>query len=199
MNLEFERRNTAKLSLQEFCSCMERMINDELLMQYAVISMHNALQGYMTIYLRDNDLLDTWKDSHAKKWKEVEYPKMLASEGIYQPKKYPQLDVFMGLFDKVFSSKVHKIDIQLIAALNEQRNYFIHFNSDSFTLEKQYAIEACAEALKAIIFIVSSDRKLFYHEEEKQVFEALCEKAHSHIAAHQPPNKSIQPTAYGVG
>ncbi|GAD81052.1 hypothetical protein [Vibrio ezurae] len=189
MNLEFDRRNTARISLQEFCSCMERLIDDELMMQYAVISMHNALQGYMTIYLRDNDLLDTWKNVHAKKWQEVEYPKMLATEGIYQPKRYPQLDFFMDLFDKVFSSKDHSLERESINALNEQRNNFIHFNTDYFTLEKQYALDACAEALKAIIFIASLDRRLFYYEEEQQDFEALCEKAKGQIDTHQSPNK----------
>lgn len=189
MNLEFDRRNSARVSLQEFCSCMERLIDDELLMQYSVISMHNALQGYMTIYLRDHDLLDTWKKDHAKKWEKTEYPKMLSTEGKYQPKKYPQLDLFMELFNKVFGGKDHNVERELVHALNEQRNDFIHFNTDCFSLEKQYALGACAEALKAIMFIANADRRLFDCEEEQQEFEALYEKAQGQINAHQPPNK----------
>ena len=181
MYLEFDRRNTARVSLQEFCSCMDRLKNDELLMQYAVISMHNALQGYMTIYLRINDLLDTWKSAHAKKWNEIEYPKMMETEGLYQPEKHPQLDFFMEFFDKVFEGKEHNLERNMIDALNEQRNNFIHFNTDHFNLEKQYALDACSEALKAINFIANLDRRLFYYEEEQQAFETLCEMAQCQI------------------
>ena len=48
---------------------------------------------------------------------------MLASEGFYQPDKYPQLDNFMGVFDKVFKGKDHAIKREVIKNLNDIRNH----------------------------------------------------------------------------
>ena len=60
MNLEFDRVNIVETSLVEFCSCMERSESNELLLQYAVISIHNALQGAMTLTLRNPEITKTW-------------------------------------------------------------------------------------------------------------------------------------------
>jgi len=68
MNLEFDRANVVETSLIEFCSCIERSEGNELLLQYAVISIHNALQGTMTLTLRNSEITKTWKRSHAEKW-----------------------------------------------------------------------------------------------------------------------------------
>ncbi len=53
---------------------MERSESNELLLQYAVISLHNALQGTMTLALRNPEITNTWKKPHAKKWTEEEWP-----------------------------------------------------------------------------------------------------------------------------
>jgi hypothetical protein len=185
MNLEFDRVNIVETSLAEFCSCMERLESNELLLQYAVISIHNALQGTMTLALRNPEITKTWKKSHAKKWVEKELPKLVATEGLYkllaenlyklpaedlykllaegsyQPDKIPQLDLFMELYDKYFSSSPNVIDRCYINNLNKQRNIFIHFNTDILFIEKEYIISLCKEAVKAIVCISKNENEIF--------------------------------------
>ncbi len=160
MNLEFDRVNVIKNSLIEFRSCMERSENNELLLQYAVISIHNALQGLVTLALRDSDISITWKNSYAKKWSEQELPKILASEGLYSPDNFPQLDFFMALYDKYFSTHSHSINRDLINDLNNHRNTFIHFNTDTLSIEKQYIINSCKEAVRAMTYIIDNEKEL---------------------------------------
>ena len=160
-------------------------------MQYAVISIHNALQGYMTIYLRHGDLKDTWKKSHANKWENIEYPRIESSQGIYQPKQFPQLDIFMKLFDKVTENQNQTVSRELINVLNENRNIFIHFNTDIYSLEKQYIVDALAEALKLVNSIISMLGSQLFNKEEFNEIKMLCEKAQLKIDEIQPPNKRL--------
>lgn len=161
MNLVFDKVNIVKTSLVEFCSCMERSESNELLLQYAVIAIHNALQGTMTLTLGNPEIANTWKKPHAKKWAEEELPKQLATQGLYQPDKFPQLDFFMELYDKYFSSNPNVINRDYINDLNNHRNNFIDFNTDILSLEKQYIITSCSEGVKAIIYILKKENEIF--------------------------------------
>ena len=174
MNLEFDRVNIVETSLVEFCSCMERSESNELLLQYAVISIHNALQGTMTLALRNPEVTKTWKKSHAKKWVEKELPKQLATQGLYQPDDFPQLDLFMELYDKYFSSHPNEIDKDSINDLNNHRNNFIHFNTDILSLEKKYIISSCNEAVKAIVYILEKENVIL-GTTQKSIDELLIE------------------------
>ncbi|ASJ76747.1 hypothetical protein IMCC3135_33515 [Granulosicoccus antarcticus IMCC3135] len=143
---------------------MERSSENELIIQYAVIAIHNALQGAVTVALREADISDTWKNSHAKKWENVELPKQLATGGMYQPDKFPQLNVFMDLYDKYFNDKCNSIDRERIENLNKHRNEFIHFNTDYLSIEKQWIIDSCREGIEAISHIVKEEKQLFGNE-----------------------------------
>jgi len=92
MNLVFNRINIIENSLIEFHSCIERSENNQLLLQYAVISIHNALQSMITLALNETDISLTWKEPHAEKWIDKELPRIQATQGLYNPVKHPQLD-----------------------------------------------------------------------------------------------------------
>lgn len=173
MYIEFNRENIVENSLEEFCSCMERSKYNEFIIQYAVIAIHNALQGTMTVFLRSSGITNTWKKQHAKNWEEIEWPKQLATQGLYQGDKFPQLDFFMELYKKCFSNYSDIIDINLIGNLNEQRNIFIHFNTDYQIIEKQYIIDSCNEAIKAIAFILDTESKIFENN-KKNIYSLLA-------------------------
>jgi hypothetical protein len=167
MNIVFDRVNIIENSLIEFCSCMERSESNELLIQYAVISIHNALQGIVTLTLKEADISSTWKDNQAKKWNEKELPKIIATEGLYKPDKDPQLDFFMRLYDKYFSQQSSSINRERINDLNNQRNNFIHFNTGILSIEKQYLVNSCNEGVKAILYIFENEKKLLEASQQK--------------------------------
>jgi hypothetical protein len=168
----FERLSIAKVSLEEFCSCIERAKENELLWGYIIISIHNSLQNYIVAGLRNDNVLDTWKANQAKKWQKKFN---LAYQGINDP-EIPQLDYFLELYDKAFADET-SINRDLIENLNSLRNEFIHFNTDHFDLEKEYAISICKEAIKTLKAIPKQFNKLFQNRQQKSDFTALCLKA----------------------
>jgi hypothetical protein len=168
---------------------MERLNENELLWQYAIISIHNSLQGYITAGLSRDNILDTWKEKQAKKWKK-EFD--LKSQGLNDP-KIPELDYFNELFNKAFVNE-STIDGGLIKYLNGLRNSFIHFNTGVLALEKDSAISVCNEAIKAISLILAIFTEIFYYKEEENQFKELCLKAEKLISYQEQLNKKIQRT-----
>ena len=96
-NLAFDRKDIGQASLDEAISCLKRVGKNPFIWKYAIISIHNALQCYMSIALRGSSGTATWKKNHAKKWLEAyDNNKELPSV---------QLDFFMKLYDKLFVDK----------------------------------------------------------------------------------------------
>jgi hypothetical protein len=174
--VSFDRLSDAKASIDEFCYCLTRTPDDEKAWKYAIISIHNALQGYICISLRNGNSFQTWKEDHLKKW-------LVAYKN---DNKLPntQLNFFMKLFDKAFSD-VTTLNRKNIEWLDETRNNFIHFNTDSFSIQREIAILCCREAMEAIKLAPSKAVGIFfYDEEQKNAFEISCKKADELLAAY---------------
>ena len=124
--VNFDRQDIGQTSLVEATSCLSRIHGNKHLWKYAIISIHNALQCYLSVALRGGSGINTWKKPHAKKWLKA-YDESIDSQGL---KELPnvQLDYFMELYDKLFTGKPDE-QRSLIYWLNETRNKFIHFNS----------------------------------------------------------------------
>lgn len=163
--VNFDRQDIGQASLAEAISCLSRIHNNKHLWKYAIISIHNALQCYLSIALRGGSGINTWKKPHAKKWLKA-YDESIASQGL---KELPnvQLDYFMELYDKLF---VGKIDEQrsLINWLNETRNEFIHFNSDSYSVYEPSMIAAFEQALTDIQEAPGLSKGIFFYNDEQQ-------------------------------
>lgn len=137
---------------------------NEVAWKYAIISLHNALQGYLCISLRNGNSFQTWNERHLKKWLKAYESKMEL------PKT--KLDFFMELFDKAFSPE-HNINRDNIEWLNDIRNELVHFNNDNFSIHKESAIRCCYEALAAIKLTPSiANGIFFYDEQQKEAFES---------------------------
>jgi|GEM_PF-1582281 len=172
--VNFDRQDIGQASLTEACSCLSRIHGNKHLWKYAIISIHNALQCYLSIALRGGSGIDTWKKPHAKKWLKA-YGDSRASEGL---KDLPsvQLDYFMELYDKLF---VNKPDTQreLINWLNETRNEFIHFNSDSYSVYEPSMLAAFEQALEDIKTTPSLSKGIFFYNDEQHArFTASCDE-----------------------
>lgn len=128
----------------------------------------------MFVALRGTAGINTWKKPHAKKWLKA-YDESLASEGL---KELPnlQLDYFMELYDKLFINKPES-QRGLINWLNDTRNEFIHFNSDSYSVHEPSLLDAFEQALEDIKLSPSLSKGIFfYHEEQKAIFDTTTEE-----------------------
>lgn len=173
--VRFDRLSDAQASIDEFCYCLERVSGDEKAWKYAIISMHNALQEYICISLRNGNSFHTWKEAHLRKWLEA------YKNNTELPNT--KLDYFMDLFDKSFSD-VTTLNRKNIEWLNETRNNFIHFNTDGFSFHRDSAILCCSEAVEAIKLTRSKAGGIFfYNEKQENAFEISCKKAEELLAS----------------
>ncbi|MDO8774195.1 MAG: hypothetical protein Q7K57_36880 [Burkholderiaceae bacterium] len=188
--VNFDRQDIGQTSLAEALSCLSRIHGNKHLWKYAIISIHNALQCYLSIALRGGSGIDTWKKSHAKKWLKA-YDECVEKEGL---KALPdvQLDYFMELYDKLFTNKPSE-ERGLINWLNETRNEFIHFNSDSFAVDELSMLAAFTQALEDIQETQNlSNGIFFYNDEQKDAFTSSFNELTYQL---EKLNKSMQPTA----
>ena len=172
--VNFDRQDIGQTSLAEATSCLSRIHGNKHLWKYAIISIHNALQCYLSVALRDGSGINTWKKPHAEKWLKA-YDESIDSQGL---KELPnvQLDYFMELYDKLFTGKP---DVQrsLIYWLNETRNEFIHFNSDSYSVHEPSLLTAFEQALSDIKKTPSLSKGIFFYNDEQQAeFIVSCEE-----------------------
>lgn len=156
---------------------MENVIDNHEHWKYAIISMHNALQGYMCISLRNGNNFLTWKEKHLKKW--------MASFENGKKIPFPQLDFFMELFDKLFADK-YDLDRNKISSLNNLRNNMIHFNTDFYSIQFKQAYDCCVEALQAIKLTKKLSKGIFFYEEEQnKSFNKAVERAENILLKYE--------------
>lgn len=188
--VNFDRQDIGQTSLAEASSCLSRIHGNKHLWKYAIISIHNALQCYLSIALRGGSGINTWKKLHVKKWLKA-YDECVRTEG---QKTLPdvQLDYFMELYDKLFRNKPSE-ERDLINRLNEIRNEFIHFNSDSFSVGELSMLFSFKQALKDIQETQNlSNGIFFYNDEQKDAFTSSCIELTYQV---EKLTKSMQPTA----
>jgi len=170
--VNFNRQDDALVSLALFCDSLEKVSSDIRYWKHAIVSVHNALQGFICISIRNGNSLLTLKKKHVKKW-------LKAYEN---NEAYPetQLDYFMDLFDKCFSNEV-EISRDNIDWLNNTRNSFIHFNSDSFGVCHHSAHHCSSEALKAILLTPLRATGIFFTKSRKLKNLNICAIKHKHF------------------
>lgn len=174
--ITFDRQLDALASLREFCLCAERASTDEKSWKYAIVAIHNALQGYICIALANGNGFQTWSERDMQKWlnayrNETSLPNT-------------KLDFFMDLYDKIFSDE-GSLDRKNISWLNDTRNSLIHFNVDSFGVHRDSAITCCGEALSAIELCPSKATGIFFYSEEQlQDFKKTIKDAETALDTH---------------
>lgn len=175
--ISFDRQIDLQASLEELLVHARTSFDSATACKWALISAHSALQASMCMALRGSAGFDTWRPNHLKKWldayeKDEELPD-------------PQLDFFMELFDKLFSVG-SGLDRGLIKWLNETRNGLIHFNTDSYSIEKASIVAAIDESMKAIGRTPDMSTGLFFHEDAQvQTFNNLCKEIREQIENHE--------------
>lgn len=151
-----------------FVVALEIAICESRFWKYCLISIHNALQGYMCIVLKRGNSFATWKKQDFMKWMKA-YEK-----GDTLPE--PKLDYFMSLFEKLEirnSTEISACGLYLkgekakaaIEKLNDLRNNFSHFNLDGLLITQLEAAQACVAGLATIKHIVDTPDLIHWHED----------------------------------
>jgi hypothetical protein len=174
--IELDRLTDLQASLEELLLHVRTPLQSAGACKWSLIAAHSALQAALCIALRDAAGFDTWKPEHAKKW--------LAAYELGKELPDPHLDFFMQLFYKLFDGDP-KIDRDLIEWLNETRNGVVHFNTDSYSIERASVISAVREALETIRRAPSLSKGIFFYEEEQsERFSELCDAIGAQLARH---------------
>lgn len=136
---------------------------DDRYWKWFVIDFHAGLQGAFALALEGGNGLQVQKPSVTQK--------MLSGHGAP-----PHMDNFLKLYKKIqckenlmradsvpfapteaHNDAVHKLDFL--------RDNFIHFNTKSWSIEKQFILEVAASALEVVEFVFLKSQSVLWHEE----------------------------------
>ena len=166
---EYEESVSALEMLAESSSMI---LSDNYRWKWVLIALHNALQGFMVLALRQGNGLKVLNDKIADKWLNAHY-----KDGSYPVQK---LDTFLNLYKKV--KKIDQmqcfVDSQAFNAseshdksvrkLNSFRNDFIHFVPKGWTLELTGLPRICLYCLDIIEFLGWQSGNILWHKEQYQ-------------------------------
>ena len=139
---------------------------DPYLWKWIVISLHNAVQGFMVLALWNGNGLLTLRPRVAEKWL-----KAYESGGQFPVEK---LDEFLNLYVKVKDpSNFHTVGAgpfqpevtsdQSLTLLNEVRNTFTHFTPKGWSLQLAGLPRICLDALQLIEFLGWSSKSIAWY------------------------------------
>ena len=135
---------------------LERAEQDIYCFKWAILAVHNALQGFMVLALKGTSNLGIieWKD---------EYKNRSSYEILSDPKQ--KLVIFLTLFSKIKKSKYMQgtpfVDksgniTYSIKRLNKYRNQFIHYLPLHWGIQIQEILNILYDAIKVISFLVNN-------------------------------------------
>lgn len=146
--------------------------------KWAIIAIHNALQGFMVLALRERNRLIVLTKKSAKKWITVDEHNRTDPDNKL---KYPEekLDNFLNLYDKIksdsmlfyFYSKKFKSNNEhdeSVKMINNLRNEFIHFVPKGWSLELTGAPKVCLKCIEIIEFIYFESGNIFMYDNKQK-------------------------------
>ena len=146
--------------------------SEEYHLKWAIIAIHNSLQGFMVLALRGTSNLQIIKKNKTNKGKN-------AYEILSNPEN--KLDNFLNLFQKIQNDKFMKQNIssntlicneemkQSIEWLNETRNNLIHYLLSGYSIEINSICFSLLNCLKIISFLVNESNNFNYRYETKDI------------------------------
>ena len=167
--METDEYRDAIVSLQLVSELLPRVRASQYLWKWIVISMHNALQGFMVLALKGTDSLRVLTEKNARKWLEA-YKR---GDGSY-PK--PRMDLFPKLYDKVKSDAmmIYGISRKLepsesqdesAARLIDLRNGFVHFTPKLLSLDITGLPIVIRDVAEIIEFLGFESKNVVWYEE----------------------------------
>ena len=156
-------------ALEMVCELLPTICSDTYRWKWAIIAMHNALQGFMVLATKGSNSLATLNSGSAKKlvgyWEgQNEYPEKR------------KLDYFFELFVKIQAVELRQYvhskpyvpvgtHICSVKKLNELRNSFIHFVPKLFSIEVHGLPDVFRDCLEIIGFLGWQGYNFLWHDE----------------------------------
>jgi hypothetical protein len=175
MYLRTSEHEEAVRSIEWAASQAKELANDPYMWKWVLISLHNAVQGFMVLALWNGNGLLTRSDESAAAWLKEHRSNKLE-------KKYPaeRLDSFLKLFAKCKdennfnycgsrqfrSTALHDDSFK---ALNDYRNEFIHFTPKGWSLEYSDLPILVGHALDLVSFFGWQSTAILWHERSHRI------------------------------
>ena len=176
--LETDEVQDALASLELVAETLPRTMSTIHLWKWVVISLHNALQGFMVLALKGPDGLRPLTEKSSTEWMEA-YTKGNV------PYPEPRLDWFPNLYTKVKSDTMkiygHSREFspsgtqeQSVERLNELRRGFVHFTPKLLALDVSVFPRMVADIASVIEFLgFESNNVLWIDESDASKAQAL--------------------------
>jgi hypothetical protein len=162
-------------ALKVFCIFREKIKEDEYYLKWAIIALHNALQGFMVLALRGTNSLLVYSEDSFKKW-------MKAYEKDEPVEDRLWMDSFKNLYKKIKSDNMINLDTSKrfiatssqdysIMKINELRKDFIHFFPKNWSIEISGIDKVFQDCLNIVSFLVNECGNILWKNEslEKDV------------------------------
>jgi hypothetical protein len=160
---EYEEAASAAEATADFASTV---LDDPYRWKWALIAVHNTVQGFMVLALRRGSGVLALRDDVAAAWLKAH------REGGPFPKE--KLDNFLNLYDKVKTDAaagyVHSKPFtpdpthdRSMKKLNEFRNEFIHFVPKGWSLELAGLPRICIDCLSVANFLHTDGGNIFWN------------------------------------
>lgn len=157
--------------LEMFLSNIRKVKKDLYFWKWAIIALHNSVQGFMVCALRGTNGIAVLTPECAKAWLEAyenntTYPKEILDDFLNLYKKIKGNYMLRYGHSKKFVPKGQ--EGRSIKKLNGLRNEFIHFTPKGWLLEISGLPQICGDVLRIIDFLVNSSCNiLFYSDQDK--------------------------------
>lgn len=165
--LRTDENEEAVTALEMVAESVRSVLGDLYRWKWVILTLHNAIQGFMVLALRGGNGLLALKDDVAAAW----------LEAYRQGTSYPQekLDNFLNLYNKIKNDRMlFYVNSQKfvptgsqgrsVKKLNELRNNFIHFVPKGWSLEVSGLPDICLDCLDIIEFLGWKCGNTLWHE-----------------------------------
>lgn len=151
--------------------CLKQVREDPYYWKWAVVALHNSLQGFMVCALSDAEGYNVLKDRVAARIKKAK------EKGEKPPP--PELDTFLNLYRKVKSdkmllgekSRLFRGDAEkdkAVRQLNRLRNAFLHFKHKQWHTDVKNLPPVFSACLQIIHFLFFQSGNIQADQEERQ-------------------------------
>ena len=167
--LHTDEYEEAVSALEFVLEASSRLATDVSRWRWVIIALHNGLQGFMVIALRQTDGSGPVPDDVIDR--------ILAAHRAKQPQPPERLHKFLVLYRLLRSRRMDRFvqskrfqplgtQSKSVCRLNQLRNEFIHFTPKGWTLELVGLPHICLDCLNVIQFLKSDSGNIFWHDSD---------------------------------
>jgi hypothetical protein len=178
----------AVLSLEMVSETLPRVLDNIHYWKWVLISLHNALQGYMVLALKGSGGLNILTKECAQQWMAAE----TRDDDVLPERK---LDNFLNLYKKIKADRLmmmfidsqpfkpHGTQTESVKMLNKLRNDYIHFLPKGWVLRVHGLPRVSRDCIDIIEFLAFECGNILWHDPNlKTKTKDLIGQVKSHIA-----------------